>query len=64
MSCTAAKVAKAKLDHPERYCLKAGCLWKVTGGGMCPRHTTMMPIATSFTGVAERTEKSREREAS
>ncbi len=34
---TAAKVARHKQTHPERYCTAPRCLWR-TGGGYCPRH--------------------------
>lgn len=36
---TASKVAKAKAEHPERYCPTNGCLWR-TDGSHCPRHRT------------------------
>lgn len=33
----AARVARNKERHPERYCPASRCLWR-TGGGYCPRH--------------------------
>ena len=33
----AAKVAKNKAAHPERYCSRKGCLWALRSGP-CPKH--------------------------
>lgn len=40
---TAAKVAREKAAHPERFCPHARCLWR-TGGGFCPRHRQAAPL--------------------
>ena len=39
-SRVAAKVAQHKTKHPELYCSASKCLYR-TGGGNCPRHTTV-----------------------
>ncbi len=57
MSCTQAKVAIEKSEHPERFCPALRCLWRTaklnhaTGerefGGYCPRHNRAGRVSTA-----------------
>lgn len=34
----AAKVAKDKEQHPQKFCPVQRCLWRTPDGTLCPRH--------------------------